>query len=161
MRGGTQAAYAPADPGRASQAGCERQRRRGRWGGRGGGGRGGFGGGGGAAANLNATITAPAKNFIAALKIAAEILKEPAYAPESEFETMRAQRIKALELTPTEPTQLAGETLQRHMTPWSKGDVLYEPTREEQIDGVEKTHLCGRQEIPRSVPWREFRAFWR
>jgi zinc protease len=101
-------------------------------GGRGGGGRGGFGGGA-APANLNATITAPSKNFIAALKIAAEILKEPAYAPESEFETMRAQRIKALELTPTEPTQLAAETLQRHMTPWSPGDVLYEPTREEQV----------------------------
>ena len=107
-------------------------------GGRGGGGRGGFGGGGGAPANLNATITAPSKNFIAALKIAAEILKEPAYAPESEFETMRAQRIKALEPTPTEPTQLAGETLQRHMSPWSKGDVLYDRTREEQIEELKK-----------------------
>jgi zinc protease len=103
-----------------------------------GGGRGGFGGGGGAPANLNATITAPSKNFVAALRIAAEILKEPAYAPESEFDTMRAQRIKALELTPTEPTQLAAETLQRHMTPWSKGDVLYEPTREDQVAELKK-----------------------
>jgi zinc protease len=107
-------------------------------GGRGGGGRGGFGGGGGAPANLNATVSAPAKNFVAALKIAVEILKEPAYSPESEFETMRTQRIKALEPTPTEPTQLAAETLQRHMTPWSKGDVLYEPTREEQIAELKK-----------------------
>jgi zinc protease len=106
-------------------------------GGRGGGGRG-FGGGAGAPSNLNATVTAPAKNFVAALKIAAEILKEPAYSPESEFETMRAQRIKALELALTEPTQLAAETLQRHMTPWSKGDVLYEPTREEQIAELKK-----------------------
>ncbi len=76
-------------------------------GGGGRGGRGGGGGGGGAAGSLNATVTAPAKNFVEALRIAAEIMKEPLYPEESEFETQRAQRIKQLELPQTEPTQLA------------------------------------------------------
>ncbi len=111
-------------------------------GGGGGGGRGGRGGrgggGGGAASSLNATIAAPANNFVAALRIAAEIMKEPAYPPESEFETMRTERIKTLELAPTEPTQLAAETLQRHLSPWMKGDVLYDATREEQIAELKK-----------------------
>jgi zinc protease len=107
-------------------------------GGGGRGGRGGGGGGGGTPSNLNATVTAPTKNFVAALKIAAELMKEPLYPEESEFETQRTQRIKALELPQTEPTQLATETLQRHLSPWVKGDVLYGPTREEQIAELKK-----------------------
>jgi zinc protease len=111
-------------------------------GGGGGGGRGGRGGGGGGGgvSSANANITVPAKNFAAAMQIAAEMLKEPAY-PETEFEQMKAQRIKALEVVPTEPTQLAAETLQRHLSPYSKGDVLYNPTREEQLEEIKKLTL--------------------
>lgn len=107
-------------------------------GGGGRGGRGGGGGGGGSASSLNATVTAPAKNFVAALRIAAEILKDAKYPEESEFETLRSQRIKALELPPTEPTQLAAETLNRHTSPWTKGDLLFQPTREDQIAELKK-----------------------
>jgi zinc protease len=112
-------------------------------GGFGGGGRGGRGGGfggGGGVSSANANITVPVKNFAAAVKLAVEMLKEPAY-PESEFETMRSQRVKALQLAPTEPTQLAAETLQRHLSPFAKGDVLYNATREEQLAAVEKVTL--------------------
>ncbi len=112
----------------------------------GGGGRGGRGGGGfggaGTPSNLNATVTAPAKNFIAALRIAVEIMKEPAY-PESEFDLMRTQRVKNLDVTPTEPTQLAAETLQRHLTPWAKSDILYSPERQEEIGALQKVTLDG------------------
>jgi zinc protease len=114
-------------------------------GGGGGGGRGGRGGGGGSGAgtpsNLNATVSAPAKNFVAALRIAAEIMKEPAY-PETEFDLMRTQRVKNLENSPTEPTQLAAETLQRHLTPWTKGDVLYTPERLEEIAELQSVTLA-------------------
>jgi zinc protease len=113
-------------------------------GGGGGGGRGGRGGGGGAGGGVSsasANITVPAKNFAAAMQIAAEMLKEPAY-PEKEFEQMKAQRIKALENPPTEPTQLAAETLQRQLSPWVKGDVMYSPTREEQVAELQKLTLA-------------------
>ncbi len=113
-------------------------------GGGGGGGRGGRGGGGGAGGGVssaNANITVPAKNFAAAMKLAVEILKEPAY-PETEFEQMKTQRVKALENAPTEPTQLAAETLQRQLSPYSKGDVMYSATREEQIAELQKLTLA-------------------
>src|ERR1035441_1115858 len=51
------------------------------------------------------------------------------------------QRTKALETPPTEPTQLASETLTRHLSPWVKGDALYNPTREEQLAGLKKVAL--------------------
>jgi len=97
----------------------------------GGGGRGGAGGGGGIS-GANANLSAPAANFDAALRIAVDMLREPAYAQE-DFDRMMQQRTRTLEQVPTEPTQLAAETLQRQLTPWSKGDTLYGPTREEQL----------------------------
>ncbi len=99
-----------------------------------GGGRGGGRGGAatGAINTATATITAPAGNFVAALRLAVGMLKEPAY-PQDEFDRLLQPRIKALEVAQTEPTQLSAETLSRYLSPWKKGDVLYSRTREEQL----------------------------
>jgi zinc protease len=105
------------------------------------GGRGGGGGGGGSISTATASITAPAENFVAAMKLAVEILKEPLY-PEDEFDRTKSQRVKALELPQTEPTQLAQELLNRHLSPFAKGDVQYAPTREEQKPDVAKVTLA-------------------
>ncbi len=109
------------------------------FGGRGGGGRGG-GGGGGGVSNATANITAPAANFVPALRLAVEMLREPAY-DQKEFDRIYQPRMKALENVQTEPTQLAAETLNRHLSPWKPGDVLYSPTREEQIAEMKKVTL--------------------
>jgi zinc protease len=111
-------------------------------GGGGGGGRGGRGGGGGGGAlsSASATITAPAQNFVAAARLAAEILREPAY-PQDEFDRLKTQRLRALEAVPTEPTQLASERLNRHLSPFAKTDAQYSPTREEQLADVRKATL--------------------
>src|SRR5262249_51375384 len=103
-----------------------------------GGGRG--GGGGGALQSVTASVSAPAENFPAALNLAAEILREPLYSS-VEFDRVREQRIKALELTPTEPNQLAGDVLTRHMSPFSKNDPQYVPTREEELAGMKNATL--------------------
>jgi len=103
-----------------------------------GGGRG--GGGGGGLSSVSASITAPAENFQAALKLAAEILKDPAY-PQDEFDRVKTQRSKALELPPTEPTQLAAERLSRHLSPFASGDAQYAPTREEELADLQKATL--------------------
>jgi zinc protease len=106
------------------------------------GGRGGRGGGGGGGiSSANANIAAPAGNFVAALRIAVEMLKEPAYS-EKDFDQMLQQRIKALETVPTEPTQLGAELLGRHLTPWNKGDVLYPETREDQLAEMKKLGIA-------------------
>src|SRR6185295_18352198 len=54
---------------------------------------------------------------------------------------IKTQRLKALELTPTEPTQLASEVLNRHLSPFAKTDPQYSPTREEQIVELQKTTI--------------------
>jgi zinc protease len=110
-------------------------------GGGGRGGRGGVAGGGGTLSTASASITAPAENFIAAMKLAVEILKEPLY-PEDEFDRSKTQRLKALDLPQTEPTQLATELLNRHLSPFAKGDVQYSPTREEQKPELAKVTLA-------------------
>jgi zinc protease len=114
-----------------------------------GGGGGGFAGGGrgrgpvgpgSTVSSANASITAPAANFVAALRLAVEMLREPAFA-EAEYERVIQPRIKALENVQTEPTQLAAETLQRHLTPWTANDVLYPQTRENQLAAIKKVTL--------------------
>jgi zinc protease len=100
----------------------------------GGAGRGGRGGGagGGGLGSVSATISAPAENFETALHLAAEMLRAPAY-PQDAFDRVKSQRLKALELTPTEPNQLASDFLSRHLSPFARTDAQYSPTREEQI----------------------------
>ncbi len=111
------------------------------FGGGGRGGRGGGGGGGGSLSSATANITAPAENFVAAMKLAVEILKEPLY-PEDEFDRSKTQRLKALDLPQTEPNQLAQEMLTRHLSPFVKGDLQYSPTREEQKPELAKVTLA-------------------
>jgi zinc protease len=109
-----------------------------------GGGAGGGRGGGGAAGNLSsaaASVQAPANNFDAALRLLVEILREPAY-PEADFDQLKTQRVKSLESAPTEPAQLAQEVLQRHLSPFSKGDAQYVGTREDQLVAMRKVTLA-------------------
>jgi zinc protease len=106
----------------------------------GGGGRGG-GGRGAALGSVDVSIQqAPAANLIPALRLAAEILKEPAF-PESEFDQIKAQQIAALERGRTEPGTLAAEALQRGLSPFPRTDVRYVRTLDEQIADLKKVTL--------------------
>lgn len=87
-----------------------------------------------------ATIQAPADKFEAALRLAVEILREPSY-PGKEFDQVKTQRVKALENVLTEPAQLISESLGRHLSPYTKEDALYNPTREEQLAAMQKVSL--------------------
>ena len=94
----------------------------------------------GALQSVTANVSAPAEKLPAALALAAEILREPLYSS-AEFDRVREQRIKALELTPTEPNQLASDLLTRHMSLFSKTDAQYVPTREEELAGMKSATL--------------------
>ena len=125
----------------------------------GGGGGGGFGGrgggrgapgGGGGISGASATITVKPENLPAAMRLAVEMLRAPAY-PEAEFDRVKGQRVRALENVPTQPEQLSAQELQRHLSPFVKGDPQYQPTREEQLAELEGRHPRRREEVPRSV----------
>jgi zinc protease len=115
-------------------------------GGGGGGGRGGRGGGRGGAgggaglSGVTASITAPSANFVAALKIAVEELREPAF-PQADFDRIKEQRIRALGQPRTEPTQLAADELQKHLNPIAKDDPRYTGEPVEQIAAIQKVTL--------------------
>ena len=79
-------------------------------------------------------------NLPGALRLAAEILREPSF-PDSEFETVRQQRIAAAETSRSDPQALAITEFQRHMNPYPRGDVRYVSTSDEQIEDLKKVTL--------------------
>jgi zinc protease len=80
-------------------------------------------------------------NLPGALKLAAEILREPSF-PETEFEQVKQQRIAAIEAGKSDPQNLALITINRHLTSsYPRGDVHYVGTPEEQIEDLKKVNL--------------------
>jgi zinc protease len=90
--------------------------------------------------NASASIQTVAANLGGALKLAAEILREPSF-PDSEFETVRQQRIAGLESGKSEPQALAITALQRRLTDYPRGDVRHVSTPDEQIEDLKKVTI--------------------
>ncbi len=90
--------------------------------------------------NASASIQTVAANLGGALKLAAEILREPSF-PDSEFETVRQQRIASLESAKSEPQALASIALQRRLVDYPRGDVRHAPTPDEQIEDFKKVTI--------------------
>ena len=95
---------------------------------------------GGGETSATATFQTVEANFSGALKLAAEVLKDPAF-PENEFETVRQQRIAAVEANRSEPQAIAVTNYRRHISPYPRGDVRYVSTPEEQIEDLKKVTL--------------------
>lgn len=106
----------------------------------GGGRRGGPSGGTASLSSIGATIEAKPENFAAALRLAVEILKEPAF-PENDFELMRKQRLAGIDAQRTEPGSLAGMFISRTMSPYPKGHPRYVGTLDEQAEEWRKVTL--------------------
>ncbi len=90
--------------------------------------------------SAGATIQTTADNLPAALRLAVEMLREPAF-NESDFEQVRQQRIAAIEANLKEPASLATEALQAHISPYPRGDVRHVPTMAEQIEDLKAVTL--------------------
>ena len=88
-------------------------------------------------ANLSATLDGAAievkrEHLEAALRIAAEVLREPLFA-ESEFEELRRALVTGAESQRSDPAAIAGLDLSRHLNPYPKGHWLHAQTPEERI----------------------------
>jgi zinc protease len=90
--------------------------------------------------NASASIETIEANLPGALRLAAEILREPAF-PENEFETVRQQRIAAAEASRSDPQALAFNNFQRRMNPYPRGDARYVSTADEAIEDLKKVTL--------------------
>ncbi|MDA1184862.1 MAG: pitrilysin family protein [Acidobacteria bacterium] len=94
----------------------------------------------GGLARVTASISTTSENLIPAMRLATEILREPAFS-EADFDQIRRQRIARLERSLTEPEALVAETLQRHLSPYPRTDVRYVPTMSEEIDRLRAVSL--------------------
>jgi zinc protease len=90
--------------------------------------------------SATASIETIEANLPGALKLAAEILREPSF-PDSEFETVRQQRIAAVEARRSDPQALAITEFQHRISPYPRGDVRYVSTADEQIEDLKKVTL--------------------
>ena len=97
-------------------------------------------GGGGALASVNATISTTAENLIPAMRLALEILREPAF-PASDFDQIRKQRIAQIDRGRTEPNTLVSQTLQSDLSPYPRNDVRHSRTIDEEIEDLNKITL--------------------
>jgi len=95
---------------------------------------------GGGAAGASANIETVEANLAGSLRLAVEILREPAF-PESELEPMRQLQIAAIESGKSEPTSRASIEFNRHLNPWPADDVRYIGTFDEQVAAARKVTL--------------------
>ncbi len=81
------------------------------------------------------------ENLTPALKLIAEILKEPSF-PESEFDQLKQQQLAQIEAQRREPMNLAPLLLQRHLNPYPATDVRYYPDFDEQVERIKAASLA-------------------
>ncbi|MFY9550133.1 MAG: pitrilysin family protein [Thermoanaerobaculia bacterium] len=87
---------------------------------------------GGRANQASLSIETVRENLPAVVRLAAEVLHEPAF-PSKEFEELRQENLAAIEQQKSEPDALGSNFYQRHMNPYPKGDVRYVETLDESL----------------------------
>jgi zinc protease len=95
---------------------------------------------GGGLASITANISTTAENLIPAMRLAVEILREPAF-PESDFDQIKKQRINQIERGRTEPNTLVNQMLQSNLSPYPRTDVRHVRTIDEEIEDLNKVTL--------------------
>ncbi len=94
----------------------------------------------GSVAGADISVQTTSENLIPALRLAAEILREPSF-PDAEFDQAKAQRIAGIENRKTEPDALAPLALERALNPFGKNDVRYVGTIDEDVEELGKVTL--------------------
>jgi zinc protease len=98
------------------------------------------GGRGATSGGVSANVQTTAENLIPALRLAAEILREPAF-PENDFDQIRKQQTEGVKRGQTDPGTLAREALQKNLNPYPRGDVRHFQTMEERLEDLGKVSL--------------------
>ena len=79
-----------------------------------------------------ATLRTTRENLPAALDLAMEILREPAF-PQNEFDELKQLVLASLEDSRSDPQNIASNAYNRFISPYPKDDVRYVPTIEESL----------------------------
>jgi zinc protease len=87
-----------------------------------------------------ATLEVRRENLAAALRLAAEVLREPSF-PAAEFDELKRASLTGAEAERGDPSAIAGVQLARHLYAYPEGHPLYTPTIDERIGWMRKTTL--------------------
>jgi len=93
-----------------------------------------FIGGGATSAFVNVTTTRP--NFMAVMKLVAEVLREPSF-PADEFEKLKNEQLADIESQRSEPQPIAMTFIQRHINPYAASDPRYITTFDEDVTNIQ------------------------
>jgi zinc protease len=97
---------------------------------------------GGGLNSANVGVETTEANLAGSLKLAAEILRQPAF-PDAEFETLKGQRIAGVEAGKSDPQNLAFVSIGRHFAAeYKRGDPRYVSTPDETIEDLKKVTLA-------------------
>ena len=88
----------------------------------------------------SATVQTTSENLVPALRLAADILREPVF-PDSEFDQIKKQRIAGIENRRSEPGPLASLALERTLNVFPRNDPRYVGTIDEDIEDTSKVTL--------------------
>ena len=94
----------------------------------------------GGATEVVATVETVEAGLPGALRLVAEILREPAF-PENEFIQLQQQQIADAEANKSEPLFLGQIELQRHLSSYPPGHVLHVESIDERIENLKKVTL--------------------
>ena len=94
----------------------------------------------GSATGASASLETTKENLPEALRLVGEIFSQPSFPP-GEFETLKEERLAAIEQRRNDPQQIASNTFARHRRPYPKGHIHYSPTFDEEIAAVKATTL--------------------
>ncbi len=90
----------------------------------------------GGALIASGSFTTVRENLAPVLRLAAEILREPAF-DAKEFDVLREERLAGIESQRSEPMALVPTAMGRHFGPWPADHPHYSPTFDEQIERLE------------------------
>jgi zinc protease len=94
----------------------------------------------GGATGTGATITTTRENLAAALRLVAEVLKEPSF-PQEEFDRLKQETLTSLENQRSEPTMIAIRSMGVAFNRYPKGHVFYSRSLDEEIAEVKALTL--------------------
>jgi len=80
------------------------------------------------------------EHLAGALRLVAEVLREPAFPP-SEFEELKRSSLTGVEAQRSDPAALAAEQLSRHLQPYPRGHWLYVQTLDERVENLKAVTL--------------------
>ncbi|MBE0620787.1 MAG: insulinase family protein, partial [Burkholderiales bacterium] len=87
-----------------------------------------------------ASIETVRANLPEALRLVAEVLREPAFPP-GEFEQLKRSLLTRVESMRSEPNALAGLQLERHLNPYTPEHWLYTPTLDERLQRLQSVSI--------------------